>query len=229
MIVDLHSHTYFSFCGHDEPETLVLKMIDSGVNVLGINDHNYGIDGREGEYISTIRGLAEKYKDKINILCGIEISTFPDNCPKQTRSFAEYDYCLVEHLDCEWSVMNGDIVYYTKGYSCPVGIAHTDLPAFAKLKGVAVEDYFKHLADNGIFWEMNVNYDSIHGYREHAFVKEFVKSRSLQQAAISTGLRISVGFDGHYMADYNVSRVRDMCDFLNSIGITPFVPGRERK
>ena len=42
MTQDLHSHTYFSACGADDPELLILKAIESGIDVFGISDHNYG-------------------------------------------------------------------------------------------------------------------------------------------------------------------------------------------
>ena len=54
MIVDLHSHTEYSWCGRDNPETLVLKMIEQGVDVLGITDHNYGIGERKREYFEKL-------------------------------------------------------------------------------------------------------------------------------------------------------------------------------
>lgn len=47
MFQDLHSHTYFSACGADEPELLIEKAIESGIDVLGVTDHNYGIGDRQ--------------------------------------------------------------------------------------------------------------------------------------------------------------------------------------
>ena len=43
MIQDLHSHTYYSFCGKDRPEEIVEAAIAGGVELFGICDHNYGI------------------------------------------------------------------------------------------------------------------------------------------------------------------------------------------
>ena len=39
MIQDLHSHTYYSFCGADTPEEVVEAAIVGGIEVLGITDH----------------------------------------------------------------------------------------------------------------------------------------------------------------------------------------------
>ena len=43
MIQDLHSHTYYSFCGADTPEEVVEAAINGGIELLGITDHNYGL------------------------------------------------------------------------------------------------------------------------------------------------------------------------------------------
>lgn len=133
MITDLHSHTFYSDCGRDNPEALILRMIEQGVQVLGITDHNYGIGEREEEYRKTIRSLTEKYSSEIKILCGIEICTLPHLSPDKTKDFGEYDYCLVENLSYDDSEMKKDILSYTSGYKCPVGIAHTDISGLSEI------------------------------------------------------------------------------------------------
>lgn len=207
MKTDLHSHTFYSNCGQDMPEKLILKMIEKGVEIFGICDHNYGIGDREQEYLKEIRHLQKKYADKIKIFCGIEICTRPGLEPAEGKTFADYDYCLVEDLDNPSSVMNGDIISYTKNFGCPVGIAHTDLFKFISDKNLDCKKYLKELADANIFWELNVNYDSIHRYREHEYLKEFLKNESQQNMVKEAGLCVSIGFDGHRLEEYNVDRV----------------------
>ena len=207
MIVDLHAHTRYSNCGQDDPEQLILKMIDLGVQSFGVCDHNYGIGDREKEYLQEIRGLQNKYADKMEIFCGIEICTRPGLEPEKDKTFSEYDYCLIEDLDNPASVMGGDIINFTKNYGCPVGIAHTDLFAFMKNNGLDAKKYLKELAKAGIFWELNVNYDSIHRFREHEYVKEFFKNTAQQKAVREAGLFVSIGFDGHRVEDYDLNRV----------------------
>ena len=94
MIQDLHSHTYYSFCGKDEPEEVIRTAIAGGIKLLGITDHNYGVAfHRDGtffrdeqarivdyqralrSYCDYIRLLADKYKDQIRVLAGIEVAT----------------------------------------------------------------------------------------------------------------------------------------------------------
>jgi histidinol phosphatase-like PHP family hydrolase len=192
-------------------------MISQGVEVLGITDHNYGIAERRGEYLAEISRLSAKYATSLRILRGIEINTLPGFAFREPP-FSEFDYCLVEHLDLEESVMNGDIIAFTKDYGCPVGIAHTDIFAFAERKGIPCEEFVKALADAGIFWELNVSYDSIHGYREHEYVKRFMQDKRQQEIVKSAGLYLSVGFDGHRMEDYRVDRVEGANQFILSCG-----------
>lgn len=219
MIVDLHAHTRYSNCGQDDPEKLILKMIDCRIDVLGICDHNYGIGNREREYLQEIRYLQKKYVDKIKILCGIEICTRPGLEPAKDKTFSEYDYCLIEDLDNPASVMRGDVINFTKDYDCPVGIAHTDLFNFIKEKGLDCKKYLSDLAKAGIFWELNVNYDSIHGYREHEYVKEFFRNFEQQKAVMASKLYVGIGFDGHRMEDYDVNRVKKANVARRQLGI----------
>ncbi|MBE5741917.1 MAG: PHP domain-containing protein [Clostridiales bacterium] len=214
MVFDLHAHTEFSRCGRDKPESLVKKMIEEGVDVFGISDHNYGIAGRWGEYFDEVTKLKQKYADKIKILRGVEICTLPQYALNEDEDVSCFDYCIVENLDSPESVIGGDIVKFSKRLNTVTGIAHTDLFSFAKTRKEGVYEYLKSLADVGIFWELNVNYDSIHGYREHAYVKRFFGSEEEQETVKKTGLKLSVGFDGHRMEDYDVSRVVKACEFL---------------
>lgn len=120
LIQDLHSHTYYSFCGGDKPEEIVEAAIAGGIELFGITDHNYGIgNGRMNVFNATFEAVSddyertliryydhinlikEKYADKIRILRGIEIATLfgrryalPDSA-----DISFFDYCLVENLD----------------------------------------------------------------------------------------------------------------------------------
>lgn len=218
MITDIHAHTHYSNCGRDNPEELILEMIKKGVEVFGISDHNYGIGSRRKEYLKLLTSLSEKYKDKIQILKGIEINTMADCNNFREPPTNAFDYCLVEHLGLQNSVMNNDIISFVKDYGCVVGIAHTDIFAFTEQTGQDAYKYIKSLAEAGIFWELNVNYDSIHGYNEHQYVKNFFTNKEQQQIVKDTGLYISVGFDGHRMEDYLIDRVKNANEFIINKG-----------
>lgn len=79
MLQDLHTHT--TYCdGKSSPEEMVLSAIEKGLDRIGICTHGY-TDFDEtyciphekyGEFQAEIARLKEKYKDKIEVLCGVE-------------------------------------------------------------------------------------------------------------------------------------------------------------
>lgn len=80
---DLHTHT--TFCdGKSTPEEMVEGAIERGITTLGLLAHSYvefdkhyAIDPtRVGEFRAEVMRLREKYKDKIEILFGIEADLY---------------------------------------------------------------------------------------------------------------------------------------------------------
>lgn len=250
MVQDLHSHTYYSFCGKDSPEAVVETAIAGGIDVLGISDHNYGIGyGRFDVFVSSsadmfsktyertlmryfehIDLIREKYKNKIDIKRGIELCTLYDgekhrnyNLPDDA-DISYFDYCLIENLDSPFSVTGGDLFAYAKRCGTEItGVAHTDMFAFIKAKGIDPYDYFRRMADLNIFWEMNVSCDSIHNYRIHQYMLDFFDNEEQQSIVKRSGVCVSVGFDGHRVEDYRADLVRKYNEKLTALGISkPF-------
>ena len=243
MIQDLHSHTYYSFCGKDKPEEIVEAAIAGGIELFGITDHNYGIGNSRWDvfqaqteevlqdygrnlvrYYDHINLIKEKYAGQIKILRGIEICTLNQGrlpLPEEA-DVSFFDYCLLENLDCNNSVMEGDLFSYAKRLGCPVGIAHTDLFTFIEQKGWNPETYFAKMAEANIFWEMNVSYDSIHNYREHYYMLEFFRNERQQAIVRDSGVKLSIGFDGHRVEDYLPERVKKYNQMISEIGINKF-------
>lgn len=90
-------HTHSVFCdGSNTPEEMVIAAIDKGLSAIGFSGHSFthfdlecGIPkDKEQEYFALCRNLQEKYKDKINILCGVERDIYADN------SYPELDYVI---------------------------------------------------------------------------------------------------------------------------------------
>lgn len=244
MIQDLHSHTYYSFCGKDRPEEIIEAAIAGGIELFGISDHAHGVGHGKIEvyhaagdgvtfsnygrmltrYYDHICLLKYKYAGKIKVLSGIEINTqrgLPQAALPEGVDVSFFDYCLIEHLDYEDSLTGGDIFSFAKRCGCDaVGIAHTNLFAHIEKIGAEPLDYFKRMADMNIFWEMNVSYDSIHGYREHEYVGRFLSDELQQEIVRQSGVRLSVGFDGHRVEDYRPDRVVNCCERLKESGIS---------
>lgn len=90
---DYHVHT--NLCdGKDSPEEVVLSAIEKGFTTLGFSGHSplgneYWCMTKESEklYRQEIARLKEKYKGKIEILCGIEQDYYSDKS-------SGYDYVI---------------------------------------------------------------------------------------------------------------------------------------
>lgn len=222
MIMDIHSHTYYSKCGRDDPHAVIDAAIAGGVELFGISDHNHGILDRKREYKKMLDGLKAEYAGKIRLLCGIEIATLPDYFEVDSKDIADFDYCLIENLGAEGSLLGDDPIGFIKALGIPAGIAHTDLFGYCERTDRSPVHFMADMADAGIFWEMNVSYDSIHCYREHSYVKEFFQNAEQQKAVRDAGMCLSVGFDGHRVEDYLPDRVKAACKKVEELGL-PFV------
>lgn len=213
---DIHSHSYYSGCGRDDPHLMIDAAIAGGITHFGISDHNYGIGERKAEYVAELNSLKEEYKGRITLYCGVEICTCNDErAPEEGEDFSDFEYCLLENVDNDNTVAE-DLIAYAKTLGCPAGIAHTDLFGYCEKKGLDPLTFFTAMAEAGMFWEMNVSYDSIHHYHEHEYVKEFMRSSEQQRIIRESGMRITVGFDGHRVEDYLPERVKEMNDFIRN-------------
>ena len=240
MIQDLHSHTYYSYCGKDSPEAVIKNAISNGIELMGISDHYYGVvmnrpgvtyDNPEHRvithsnalkrYFEHIKTLAEKFKDYIEVWCGIEITTvdkgftlLPDGV-----DVSMFDYCLIENFQLQESVINDVLAFATRCGCERTGLAHIDLPAYILSNGLDMDAFFKRMKEQNVFWELNVNYDSKHNYREHQYVKAFFKNDALIDAVKKSKIKMSVGFDGHSLEDYDADRVITACHRLEELSI----------
>lgn len=106
MNYNYHTHTYR--CGHatGNEEEYILFAIENGIKYMGFADHfplkfDDGVEfdfrvpqARAVEYCETIKALAEKYKDKIEIKVGFEMEYYEelfDEMLKKAKSYgAEY-------------------------------------------------------------------------------------------------------------------------------------------
>ena len=85
ILTDLHTHTVFSD-GANTPEEMAQSAVLKGVKVLGFSDHSYtSIDesyclhiNDYPKYIAAVAALKEEYKDRLEILCGIEQDYYSD-------------------------------------------------------------------------------------------------------------------------------------------------------
>ncbi len=110
---NLHTHTVFCD-GKDTPEEMVKAALEKGFSSLGFSSHSYMewcpelsmIPEKEEKYKTEIARLKEKYKDKIEIFCGIELEKYSE------ISTEGYDYVIgsVHYLE-----IDGEKVAFDRG------------------------------------------------------------------------------------------------------------------
>lgn len=111
VLSNLHTHT--SFCdGKDSPEEIVKAAIAFGMEAIGFSGHSYTpidtsycmtLDGTV-QYRAEIDRLKSVYKDRIRILCGLELDRFgapPDTVYDYLIGSVHYvpfdgEYCVVD-------------------------------------------------------------------------------------------------------------------------------------
>ena len=90
ILKDMHVHT--RFCdGSGTPDEIVQAAIAKGIDVIGFSGHGHmsfdeevcmSIAGTE-EYEKAVREAADKYADKIRVLCGVEQDYYSDQTPER--------------------------------------------------------------------------------------------------------------------------------------------------
>ena len=140
MKCDLHVHSTFSD-GENTPEEMVLSAISLGLDTIGFSDHSYMERNigycmtDEDGYKAEISRLKEKYRAKINILCGIEQDYFA------ARPAEGYDYII----GSVHNIFVGDESFEVDSS------AETTLGACAKYFGgdiyALAEEYYRLVAD----------------------------------------------------------------------------------
>lgn len=214
MKFDLHNHSLISRDGHDSIEELIENGIQCGLDQIGITDHNYCVSRhRLDDYRRVIYRLRERYADKIQVLCGLEYSlVHPTDI--EVEDLDVFDYCLFEYFDHKMTVQ--EMVEIRQRTNCPAGFAHIDIFALSERDQV---DVAQLMAENNLFWEINMNYDRIHGYREHQYCIDLMQDPAKQDHIRNCDLALSVGSDTHILLDYSKDRIVSACDFISQAGL----------
>lgn len=103
QLFNLHTHSNFSD-GKANAEDVVIEAVNQGLKVLGFSDHSpvpfentFAIKNENvNNYISTIKSLKEKYQDKIDIYCSMEMDFIPGIIKdfKKTKEELGLDYMI---------------------------------------------------------------------------------------------------------------------------------------
>jgi len=209
LIQDLHNHTLFSYDGQESFEAITENAVASGIDIIGFSDHQFTDGFSFSEYINKIQFLKDKYKRDIIIKAGLEIGLRPKPDNFLARSMSKsLDYCLFESLDHPNGTDLFEFIEWRRLFSCPVGLAHTDIFSLSERYGV---DIFKVLKDNDIFWEINTsgNYNYYYDFLTNAEKRKQVKQ---------SGITLSVGSDTHSLSDFNKRKIMSANCLIESLG-----------
>lgn len=118
MIYNYHTHTVRCHHAVDSDEEYIKCAIEAGIKYLGFSDHIpfafpdghesfYRVDMAEAEdYVNSLRNLAKKYKQEIQINVGFEMEYYPSyfadmlNIARKFR--ADYIILGQHYIDDEW-------------------------------------------------------------------------------------------------------------------------------
>ncbi len=205
---DLHNHTKFSYDGENTPEEIIENALANGLEVVGISDHQFSIGARLGEYIEKIQECKEKYSGKIKVLCGLEIGTRPAPNDFLMSYSKQLDYCLFESIDSLRAMDFYEFLEWTRLFSCPKGLAHTDIFSLEDRYGV---DIFKVMQEYSLFWEINTS-------GNYSYYYDFITNREKRDRVKNSGIILSVGSDTHWIGDFSISKLRSIHKLIDDMG-----------
>lgn len=206
-IIDLHNHTNFSYDGISGINSIVENAIKNDVSVLGITDHEFSISDRIEEYIDAVNDAKARYSGKIKLLCGLEIGTrpYPDKFNPQISK--KLDYCLFESLDDYRAMDFNKFLTWRKNFSCPQGLAHTDVFDLSKRYDIDILNVLKR---ENIFWEINFS-----GNYNYYF--DIISNKKKQDSVRRSGVALSIGSDTHWVGDFDKKRLLQTNEFVRQL------------
>ena len=209
MLIDLHNHTLFSYDSTDTPEAVIENAINHRIDVVGITDHQFSIGDRLNEYYQCLQSCKVRYKDKITVLCGLEIGTRPKPDDMIADAAQYFDYVLFESLDAPKGAMDFyEFLEWRKLFKCKVGLAHTDIFALEEKYGI---DIIKCLKENNIFWELNTS-------GNYSYYYDFLTNEKKRERIKNSGIEISAGSDTHWIGEYRFAQLKRANEIIKELG-----------
>ncbi len=206
--VDLHNHTTFSYDGQNSCEEIIENAMSKGIEVIGICDHQFSIGSDIAEYIITINECKRKYKNRIEVLCGLEIGTRPEPRDLILSSIKNLDYCLFECLDSPVAMDFYEFMEWVKLFDMPKGFAHTDIFSLSERYGIDIIEIMKK---NNIFWEINTS-------GNYNYYYDFITNPEKQKIIKESGITVSIGSDTHWIKDLNVNKLKSCQELIKNLG-----------
>lgn len=211
-IQDLHNHTNYSYDSDTLIEDLINNAISKKIDVLGICDHQFSIGEKLPQYIEEINYFKEKYKEKIDIKCGLEIGLRPKPHDLHKIKGLNLDYCIFESLDSQRNDTMDlyEFLEWTRLFDCKKGLAHTDIFKLSKMYDT---DILKLMREYDLFWEINTSGNYIYYY-------DFITNRKKQQEISKSGINVSIGSDNHNLRQFNVEKLKSCHTLVEKLSNT---------
>lgn len=262
MKFDLHTH--HDRCGHAEGtiRDYIEAAISEGLQVIGISDHSPyfadkldqphpGIAMAKSEfpnYVREVLELKEKYKDRIEVLLGVESDFFPEHAALYRQAYENYPFDYVigsvhqvggvsifnrkrwKNLNREQQIAVKDTYHDLIEQSAKSGmfdvLGHIDAmkgyyPEFSSIPTHSLERVLKVIGECGVAIEVNTS-------GKTKDVGGWYPSDDILEKALHYGIDISFGSDAH-----KPSRVGDefeqVAKRLKDIGFKEWVFFRARQ
>jgi len=234
MSVRFDLHTHHSRCGHAEGdiEDYIRAALDAGMDVIGISDHSPYFAHAEDHpnprvamprsefaaYVEEVLRLKEKYRDKIEVLLGVESDFFPEYADIYRKAYEPYpfDYIIGSvHFTRGVSIFNKNrwkglsmerkieekVHYYEMiALSAESGmfqiLGHIDAmkgnyPAFTDIPAAqAIDDTLKTIAEHGVAIEINTS-------GKTKLSGGWYPDDSILERALHFGVSVTFGSDAH--------------------------------
>ncbi|PYI53760.1 histidinol-phosphatase [Paenibacillus flagellatus] len=231
MKFDLHTH--HDRCGHAEGviRDYIESAIEQGLQAIGISDHSPYFGDREDQpwpgiamaksdfasYVAEVLKLKEEYKDRIEVLLGVESDFFPEHADLYRGVYEQYpfDYIIGSVHKTEgvsifnrkrWKglsnaekVRQKEIYYDLIRQSAESGmfqiLGHIDAmkgyyPEFSAIETDAVEHTLRVIGENGMAIEINTS-----GKTKDC--GGWYPSDDILERALHYGVSVTFGSDAH--------------------------------
>lgn len=193
-------HTHHERCGHAEGTVrdYVEAAIENGLDMIGISDHSPYFYSKEEQlypkiamakaefqhYVREVLDLKKEYKDKIEVLLGVESDFFPEHIEIYRKQYAQYPFDYIigsvhyvnginifekgrwEGLTNEQKLRTKEDYYRLIQQSAECGLfqilGHIDAmkgfyPQFSSIQTDAIEHTLKVIADHDMAIEINTS------------------------------------------------------------------------
>lgn len=248
---NLHTHTFRCRHADGADEEYILRALEAGYTEIGFSDHipfvpyegcrqsAYRVLREDTEdYISSLRTLREKYRDRISIRIGFESEYYPDHFDSMLKlardAGAEYLILGQHFLDNEVdggaysgiptedpAVLDRYCTLLTEGLETGVFTyaAHPDLVNFTGDPAVydrRIRTMIRRFVELGYPLELN---------RLGFYEKRCYPSDAFWKIAGEEGARCVIGLDAHSPEVYtDRETVEEIVRYLAKFGLTPEVP-----